>query len=109
MPARLQYTASARQDLSDIRAFLKSRASPTIAARVIMRVRRAVAAARQMPDAGTPRSDYGPGCRFVVERPYFIYYDYQSDVMTVLRILHAARDRDAIMGDKSLRAGPAET
>lgn len=98
---RLQYTVGARQDLSDIRSYLRNRASPAVAARMISRLRRTIAAARQTPEAGTPRPNFGDHCRFVVEKPYVIYYACSDGVMTILRVLHAARDRDAIMGDQS--------
>lgn len=97
MAMRLQYAAGARSDLADIRSYLRREASPAIARRMMARLRGAIAAARAMPQAGAPRPEFGEHCRFVIERPYVIYYACADEVMTVLRILHAARDRAAIM------------
>jgi toxin ParE1/3/4 len=99
MAVRLQYAAGARGDLADIRSYLRREGSPAIAQRMVVRLRRAVAAAQAMPQSGAPRPEFGEHCRFVIERPYVIYYACAGDVMTVLRILHAARDRDQIMGE----------
>lgn len=50
-----------------------------------------------MPETGVARPEFRPDCRFVVEHPYMIYYVFAHGEMVVLRILHAARDRDSIM------------
>ncbi len=51
-----------------------------------------------MPHSGVARPEYRPNCRFVVEDPYLIYYDFNGRQVLILRILHKARNRDAIMG-----------
>lgn len=95
---RLRYAAEALSDIASIRAYLKEHAGPLIAAKMQMRIRAAIAGAREMPSAGVPRPEYRPDCRFVVEHPYVIYYDYDGETMIVLRVLHWARDRVRIMG-----------
>lgn len=52
-----------------------------------------------MPRAGVARPEYRPNCRFVVEKPYLIYYDFDGRLVLILRIIHQAQDRDAIRGD----------
>ena len=94
---RLRYAADAIQDLADIRSYLKAQASARVAARMIERIRATIVAARELPTMGTPRPEYARGCRFVIEQPYVIYYDFDGECLTVLRILHHARDRDAEM------------
>lgn len=64
---------------------------------MIARIRTLIRAARETPTTGAPRSEYQPNCRLVIEQPYLIYYDFDGAVMTVLRVLHHARDRDALM------------
>ena len=93
----LRYAPEARQDLADIRAYFHSRAGPAVAARMLVRLREAVAAIRDQPLTGTPRPEFGANCRFAVERPYVIYYDFDGGQLAMLRILHQARDRGAIM------------
>lgn len=64
---------------------------------MIVRLRDAVARARELPLAGTPRAEFRPDCRFVVQAPYVIYYAYDGATLTVLRLLHHARNRDELM------------
>jgi toxin ParE1/3/4 len=98
---RLTYAAEAMQDLVEIRSYLSKHAGRRVAARMIARIRAAVAAARETPGIGAPRPEYRPHCRFLIELPYVIYYDVAPPVMTVLRILHHARDRESLMGGSS--------
>lgn len=95
---RLAYAAEALADLTAIRAYFRGNVSPTASARMIARIRKVIASARELPSAGSPRPEYRPTCRFVVEHPYIVYYDFDGSTMTVLRILHWARDRVRLMG-----------
>lgn len=99
MASRCRYSDEAKRDLADIRNYLKHNAGDEVAARMTSRLKQAVARARSMPAAGVPRPDYRRNCRFVIARPYVIYYDFDGDTLTVLRVLHSARDRERIMGD----------
>lgn len=94
---RLVYTEDAFADLAEIRTYLKSEVSPRAAGKMIARLRGAIASARETPAAGTPRPEYRAACRFVIEHPYIVYYDYDGHTMTVLRVLHWARDRVRLM------------
>lgn len=98
-PARHFYADEAKRDLADIRAYLQRQAGEAVAARMISRLKNAVARVRSMPRAGIARPDYRPNCRFAVEDPYLIYYDFDGRLVLILRIIHKARDRDAIMGE----------
>ena len=95
---RLAYAAEALEDLASIRSYWRRVADPQLAASMITRIRATIRTARELPSAGAPRPEYRPNCRFVVQHPYVIYYDYDGRTMIVLRVLHAARDRDEIMG-----------
>ncbi len=95
---RLRYAPEARSDLAAIRAYISGQSGRARAAIVTERIRDRIRATRDMPEAGVARPEFRDNCRFVVEHPYVIYYAFELGEMTVLRILHAARDRDAIMG-----------
>lgn len=97
-PARHQYSDEAKRDLADIRIYLKNQAGDAVAARMISRLKSAIANVRRMPRAGVARPEYRPNCRFVVEKPYLVYYDFDGRLVLILRIIHQAQDRDAIMG-----------
>lgn len=94
---RLQFSGEARADLREIRAYLTKAAGPLVSARMAGRLQAAIASRRETPRAGAACPDYRPTCRFIYERPYLIYYEYDGETMSVLRILHQARDRDSIM------------
>ena len=103
---RVRYDANAIRDLTEIRAYLTSRYGSQSAGRVVKRLRECVRRQCEIPKAGTPRPEYGENCRFVVEPPYVIYYDYDGRMLSVLRILHQSRDRDAIMRGVQEEAAP---
>lgn len=50
-----------------------------------------------MPQTGSLRPEFGEGVRFHISGSYVIYVDVREDAVEVLRILHAAQDRDYIM------------
>lgn len=105
---RLRYALDARLDLAEIRSYLRKNASAKVAARMLERIRGRVAATREWPLSGVPRPEYHRNCRFAVERPYMIYYLYDGEEMVILRILHAARDRDSVMRGVQEDAAPME-
>lgn len=94
---RLVYTPEALTDLKDIRAHIRSEAGGASSARMIERIRTAIRNAREMPNAGVARPEYRATCRFVIARPYVVYYDFDGTTLAVLRVLHQSRDRDSIM------------
>jgi plasmid stabilization system protein ParE len=94
---RLCYTLTAKHDLQEIRDYLRREAGPRVAARMLSRIRSAVARARETPRLGTPRPAYRQNCRFILSRPYVVYYDFDGVTMSMLRVLHQAQDRDVIM------------
>ena len=87
----------AQADLDDIEDWLLDAAGPRVAAQVIQRVYDRIAGLQEDARTGTPRPEYGIDVRFVTSRPYLIYFDLFEDRVTVLRILHGAKDRDTIL------------
>jgi plasmid stabilization system protein ParE len=94
--ARLVVAEAARSDLADIRAWLSENASPRIAAQVLTAVRKRLLGIKAAPFAGV--AELGAKTRFAPCGSYVIYYDADPKLVTVLRVLHAARDRDSILG-----------
>ena len=97
MTFAVEISPLAQADLDDIEDWLAGTAGARVAARVVETVFARVARLADDALTGTPRPEYGVDTRFVVTRPYVIYFDVTGGRVTVLRILHAARDRDAIM------------
>jgi len=44
------------------------------------------------PDIGSPRPNLGDGIRLLIEHPYVVPYRHQNGVVTIIRVLHGARD-----------------
>ena len=53
------------------------------------------------PMLGRPRDELSPGLRIVPFGRYVIYYEVLPDGIDVVRILHSARDVDAVFEDDS--------
>jgi plasmid stabilization system protein ParE len=94
---RLHYAPEALDDLREIHQYLRLHASTEVASSVVKRLRETIRLQRETPNIGTPRPEFAPGCRFAVSGSYVIYYDHSDGVLTVMRVLHASRDRDRIM------------
>lgn len=90
-------SSEAERDLDEMDAWLTENWGPLAAANVIEAVLLRIAALADLPLAGAPRPELGKAVRFVTARRYVIYYEARADELTVLRILHAARDRDALL------------
>ncbi len=73
---------------------------PVAAANIIEAVLERIAALADMPFTGVPRPEFGETVRLATSGRYVIYYEADQGSLVILRILHAARDRDAIMGKR---------
>jgi plasmid stabilization system protein ParE len=87
-------------DLTNIRAYLLSEAGPAVSSRVVARIRKKLASIERMPNTGSKRAEFGENVRFHVSGPYVIYVEVGGGKVEVLRILHAAQDRHAIMSKR---------
>ncbi len=52
--------------------------------------------ARIFPDSGLSRDQLGKGLRVVFHKVYAIYYTYNETELTLVRVLHGARDVKAL-------------
>lgn len=75
---------------------------PVAAANIIEGV--LTAALADMPFTGAPRPEFGEAVRLATSGRYVIYYEARDDSLVILRILHAARDRD---GGRSQSSAPS--
>jgi plasmid stabilization system protein ParE len=93
-------SSEALRDIAGIRQYLLKEAGPAVSARVVGRIRKSLAAIERMPRTGSLRPEFGEGVRFHISGSYVIYVAVGDDSVEVLRILHAAQDRDAIMSKR---------
>lgn len=96
--ARLVVVQAALADLADIRAWLNENASPRVSAQVLKAVRNHINSIMTAPFTGVAEPGFGAQTRFKPCGNYVIYYDAEPALVTVLRVLHAAQDRSAILG-----------
>lgn len=91
----------AEADLDEMEAWLTENWGPLAAANVIEAALKRIAALAEMPRAGAQRPEFGEAVRFVTSGRYVIYYEVVGERLTVLRILHGARNREMIMREQS--------
>ena len=96
----VQLSAEALADIAEIRTYLLQEAGPAVSTRVVARIRKKLVAIERMPDTGALRPNFGEGVRLHASGSYIIYVQVLADRVDVLRILHAAQDRDGIMSGK---------
>jgi len=67
-----------------------------VATRVIAAIEAHMNQRLTFPHSGSSRENLAPGLRVTVHRPYVIYYVVSPREVTIVRVLHGARDLDAI-------------
>lgn len=90
-------SADALADIAEIRGYLLREVGPAVSTRVLARIRKKLSAIERMPHTGAPRPEFGETVRLHVSGAYVLYVQVNTGNVEVLRILHAAQDRDAIM------------
>jgi plasmid stabilization system protein ParE len=94
---RRQLTCDALADMDEIISFLADD-HPVAAAAILERLERAFERLARFPGLGHTRPDLTTReMRFYAEAPYVIVYRVNSESLVVLRVLHAARDVQAIL------------
>lgn len=88
---RLVFSPRAVSDLEAIGDFI-ARDSQPAAQRFVAELRRRCATIVDAPRGGAPRPELGDAMRAVPFGSYMIFYDVDRDIVTIQRVLHAARD-----------------
>lgn len=86
-------THAARIDLKRVHAFIAAD-NAVAARRMLDRFRRRFEMLARQPEIGEPRDELQPELRSFPLDSYMIYYTATDDVVTILRVLHGARDID---------------
>ena len=92
---RLVIAPAARQDLEDIWAYIGEE-SPAYADEMIDRLAGAAQQMTDHPELGRPRDEFAPGLRCFPIGRYILFYRVREDNIEIARVLHGARDLDAI-------------
>lgn len=99
---KVEFTRLAEQDLEDIGDRIALR-NPPRAVTYVEEIRRKALNLADFPNSGTLRPAWGEGVRMDVHGRYLIIYRVRTDAVQVLRVVHGARDLDALLMGKPPR------
>ena len=89
---RVDFSPAARDDLNEIWEYIAAR-NLSAADRMVRRLETAACELSAHPGIGHVRADVpNPDYRFRVVRPYLIAYQHDDESVTIVRIVHGARD-----------------
>lgn len=94
MPLKVVRSPRAKRDAFDIWDYV-SADSPRGAERQLRRINTVVAMLAERPEAGRGREDLGADIRSFPCLSYIVFYRHSRTTLTIIRILHAARDISA--------------
>ena len=92
---KVRLTPKAEADLEGIGDRIAQR-NPARAVTYIQELRERCLRIGDFPHAGPPRPQWGTGIRIAVHGKYLIVYRVHNDAVQVLRVVHGARDLDAL-------------
>jgi len=98
--ARVRITATAERDLTAILEHVESEAGRRRADALLGRFRAKITLLIEHPMLGA-QDDRLRGRRRLIEGPYLIVYRLMNDEVRVVRVVHGARDLDAIFPDET--------
>lgn len=88
---RTIFTSRARRDLAEAWDYIADE-NLIAANNFLHRVEKAVELLEQMPGIGHSRPDAPSQYRFWTVKPYLLAYRFTSKSLTILRVIHGARD-----------------
>ena len=91
MPLKVRPTRRARADLDAIWTYIHQQ-SPAGANKVIAGIDAIFRQLSDLPDLGRPRPELAGDLRSIVVRPHVVFYRHDGRVVSVIRVLHGARD-----------------
>ncbi len=92
MVTSVKLSAAARADLVDIRKFSNDQFSAIIANSYFMGFDEVFDLLRRHPRAGAAKPEFGKDIRCIVHRKHRIFYQFDGEVVLILRIIHHARN-----------------
>jgi len=85
-------TESAEADLSEIWLYIAEDSSEAAADRLVSKVQQTCHKVLAFPEGQPARPWIAPHLRVTFHGAYAIYYTYTEEAVTVIRVLHGARD-----------------
>jgi toxin ParE1/3/4 len=99
--SNLEFTEAARCDLRDI-AFRIAERSLRRSLTYIDELQKRCDLIAVLPNAGSPRPQWGQDVLIVVHDKYLIVHRTRGATVQILRIVHGARDLDTLFADEPL-------
>jgi toxin ParE1/3/4 len=94
---RIRYTASARREIDEIAEFIaRQSGSAETAMKWLSALDGNIDLLARVPGTGTARDDQQPGLRSSPIFSYLIFYRATPRILTVVRVVHGARDLSQI-------------
>ena len=91
----LRITPAAETDLAEIWAYI-AEDSPKVATAFVAQIESKFEPLLDFPGMGAPRDQITPGLRAVPYKTYVIYYVADDRAVTIVRVVHGARDVRAL-------------
>ncbi|MEC3908962.1 type II toxin-antitoxin system RelE/ParE family toxin [Sphingobium sp. CR2-8] len=92
----IRLTETAEADLADIWLHIAMASSEERATRYIRSVQTALMRLEEFPLSGPPRDHLAAGLRTLLHGSYAAYYLFSGEDIVVVRVVHGARDLDAL-------------
>ena len=90
----------ATADLDEIWTYLARQTDASTTDRVMEKIRQAFAMIGRQPEIGSRVGDRRPGLRYVFAGRYVVLYDNHSEIPSIRRVIHGARDLSSYFGDE---------
>jgi toxin ParE1/3/4 len=99
---RYRSSKSAERELDGIFVYWAERAGLEIAEQVVREIEDHIAVLADAPEIGRECEDFGTGTRRLVAGQYLVYYRKKQGVISILHVIHGARDQKrAFFEDKT--------
>lgn len=95
--ADVELSPAARADLAEIDDYSADQFGQDVADAYLRGFNEVFALLREHPRAGSAKPELGQGTRCFVHRRHRIFYRVAGDVVTVIRIIHHARDARTLL------------
>ena len=91
MSLRLQRSAASRQDIRSIWSYIAND-NRLAAERFAVRIEELMNRLAEVPEIGRLRPELRKGMRSISIGRYVVFYEHDSEVVRLLRVMHGARD-----------------
>ena len=92
---KVEFSPASEADFEDIGDHIALQ-NPMRAVSFVRELRIKATRIGEFPNAGPPRFQWGDGVRIAIHGPYLLVYRVRNERVQILRVVHGARDLDAL-------------